>query len=358
MTNKKLLLFIGLIIVIFIIFFILFNINDFQNAINNIVNLGLTQKEGLIVDNFYIDDYKMVLNPLDNNKDQSIPLNFYMINDKEMARYPVQDNVATIIPKDEVIPNGYYIVTLTLNGKSEKRLAKVPDGFVASADKKSLIDNNVKYDSNNYNVEYHDDLNDKNAQKGIYDTKFGSMFVKSNEGTIIEVPYKENQVLPTYYEPGSFVYNASSYVPNYEDSILLTKTLGKDNLKPMGITTDITGGFCNQMKNDPTAMEQKCNKIPANQCSSTTCCVLMGGQKCVAGDKYGPNNRANFTDPYLINKDFYYYLGKCYGNCDKPFSIRNDIIINGEVDLDIEQNPFSSINGNIGGNIGGNISFH
>lgn len=357
MTNKRLSLFIGLIIVIIVIFIILFNINDFQNVIKNMFNLGLTQKEGLTVDNFYIDDYKMDI-PLDNNKNQVIPLDFYKINDRQMARYPLKDNIATIIPVDGVIPTGYYIVTLN----NIDRLAKIPDGFVASADKKSLIDNTVKYDSNNYDVEYHNDLTDKNAQTGIYDTKFGSMFVKSDKGEIIEVPYQKDQVLSTYYEPGSFVYNASSYVPNYEDSILLTKTLGKENLKPMGITTDITGGFCNQMKNDPTAMEQTCDKIPANQCSSTTCCVLIGGQKCVAGDKYGPNNRANFTDPYLVNKDFYYYLGKCYGNCDKPFSIRNDIIINGDVDLDIEQNPISPLNGNIGGNIhgniGGNIRFH
>jgi len=43
--------------------------------------------------------------------------------------------------------------------------------------------------------------------------------------------------------------------------------------------------------------------------------VLLGGQKCVAGNENGPTMKANYSDFLVLNKDFYYYQGKCYGNC-------------------------------------------
>ena len=33
----------------------------------------------------------------------------------------------------------------------------------------------------------------------------------------------------------------------------------------------------------------------------------------------GPTNPANYSDHTLKNKDFYYYQGKCYGNCKNKY---------------------------------------
>jgi hypothetical protein len=64
-------------------------------------------------------------------------------------------------------------------------------------------------------------------------------------------------------------------------------------------------------------LEEKCNAVAPESCASTSCCVLLGGEKCVSGNENGPYMTANYTDYTLTarNKDFYYYQGKCYGNC-------------------------------------------
>jgi hypothetical protein len=43
--------------------------------------------------------------------------------------------------------------------------------------------------------------------------------------------------------------------------------------------------------------------------------VLAGGKKCTAGNEYGPLLKNIYADPTVQNKETYYYMGKCYGNC-------------------------------------------
>ena len=73
--------------------------------------------------------------------------------------------------------------------------------------------------------------------------------------------------------------------------------------------------FCETYEIDKQGVEEKCNKLDINTCASTKCCVLLGGSKCVAGDEKGPVMKANYSDPFIENKEYYYYNGKCYGYC-------------------------------------------
>jgi hypothetical protein len=118
-----------------------------------------------------------------------------------------------------------------------------------------------------------------------------------------------------YYVPGAYKYGSSNYVPNYEDSVYLSRTTRLPQQAPVFNTAGMLGGFCTQFKNNTLAIEEKCGALDLNTCASTSCCTLIGGQKCVAGSENGPSNPANYTDYNLRNKDFYYYQGKCYGNC-------------------------------------------
>jgi hypothetical protein len=118
-----------------------------------------------------------------------------------------------------------------------------------------------------------------------------------------------------YYVPGAYKYGSSNYVPNYEDSVYLSRTTRLPQPAPVFNTAGMLGGFCTQFKNNTLAVEEKCGALDLNTCASTSCCTLIGGQKCVAGNENGPSNPANYTDYSLKNKDFYYYQGKCYGNC-------------------------------------------
>jgi hypothetical protein len=178
-----------------------------------------------------------------------------------------------------------------------------------------FLNNTSGYDPNNYNVEYHDNLTDISAQSGLYNATFQQLDISANDGSSITLPYLAAQALPTYYRPGSFIYGAATYVPNYEDSVYLSKSTGLSTVSNVYPTPDMLGGYCQQLKNDPTALELKCNSVSGNDCASSQCCVLLGGAKCVSGDEKGPFRKENYSDTTLTNKDYYYYQGKCYGNC-------------------------------------------
>lgn len=126
----------------------------------------------------------------------------------------------------------------------------------------------------------------------------------------------------TYNEPGYFRFGPSSYVPNYEDSVYLSRltnvdwrTPVVDFASPVGNSGAKLGGFCSFNKSNPSQIETECGKLDKTSCASTSCCALLGGEKCVAGNESGPMMKSNFSDIYVRNKDHYYYQGKCYGNC-------------------------------------------
>lgn len=160
------------------------------------------------------------------------------------------------------------------------------------------------------------------AEGGVY-------YQYDQTGKLVEVNYKESNFAPVlYYMPGAYKFGSSAFVPTYEDSVYLSRSTRDAQLLPgaeanagLGgapINSDAQlGGFCNANENNKVQMEDKCNAMPLDSCASTSCCVLLGGQKCVAGSEKGPYMTANYTDYTIMpkNKDFYYYQGKCYGNC-------------------------------------------
>jgi len=119
--------------------------------------------------------------------------------------------------------------------------------------------------------------------------------------------------LPVYYEPGTYMYNGTGYEPPYSRLMLTTSAyMQPEEIKNAPYQL---GGFCKEDKYLSAEMNKKCNQLPQNICASTECCVLLGGQECVAGNEYGPTAKVIYSDFLLKNKDYYYYQGKCYGNC-------------------------------------------
>jgi hypothetical protein len=147
------------------------------------------------------------------------------------------------------------------------------------------------------------------------DLNRGKYWMFDSEGKLIEVNTESNKSPILYYVPGAYKFGASNYVPNYEDSVYLSRTTRESQLTPVVNTASQLGGFCTQYAGDTLKIEEKCAAQDLNACASTNCCVLLGGQKCVAGGENGPKNVANYSDYNLMNRDFYYYQGKCYGNC-------------------------------------------
>ena len=173
---------------------------------------------------------------------------------------------------------------------------------------------NTAYNSDNYDITYHTDptthSNDDDSNAGV-----GRMWIRDKSGKLISVPYSNVKNRTLYYETGSYPFGPSSYVPNYEESTLLSKSSNQSNVSSIyGLATQ-QGGFCAATTSSMYDREQKCNEIDSNTCASTECCVLLGGEKCVAGNQGGPSIKANYSDFLITNRDYYYYKGKCYGNC-------------------------------------------
>ena len=125
----------------------------------------------------------------------------------------------------------------------------------------------------------------------------------------------QDNLMPLFREPGSFRDYGKTYVPSHEDSVFYSEITGLPEFAAVKGTPEQLGGFCNQLGNDQEALEQKCNSLSTDVCASTDCCVMLGGSKCVAGNGYGPTTPSNYSDFTIQNRDFYYFKGKCYGNC-------------------------------------------
>jgi len=74
-------------------------------------------------------------------------------------------------------------------------------------------------------------------------------------------------------------------------------------------------GFCNSYTDNIT-LNNQCSTLTAEHCNQTSCCVLLNGAKCVAGNVKGPTflvdeNRKD------IDYSYYSYKNECYGSCGK-----------------------------------------
>ena len=184
------------------------------------------------------------------------------------------------------------------------------------------------FKQNDPNVQYHlsaEDIKAANYDQGG-DLSFGYTWVVDSCGNKVAIPYTTIQGDITYHRPGAYLFGASTYVPTYEDSVYLSSTTSKTYLDPTNSALYRNPslravGACEEYKNNPLMLEQSCQAMNPDTCASTTCCVLLGGSKCVAGNKHGPYRQENYGDAYVRNKDFYYYQGKCYGNCSQPFDV-------------------------------------
>ena len=277
------------------------------------------------------------------------------------------DSANQPIPKDASgnyidIPNGYYKV-------SEGVMAPIPFGYAASIDKTSIYpisqaairegraikettdkgfaggyagsgrlahdicfnqmnyagapteasyNQLIRFNTDNYNVQYHDSVDTIAAANNSYDVSFGTVWVIDRSGNKVAMPYSPVQGNITYYTPGSYRFGASNYVPTYEDSVYLSSTAGgiiNSSTHPSLTYKNKNKGICELYEHLPEALEEKCNSLSADVCASTNCCVYLGGAKCVSGNKQGPYVKANYSDVFVKNKDYYFYKGKCFGNC-------------------------------------------
>jgi hypothetical protein len=178
----------------------------------------------------------------------------------------------------------------------------------------------ARFDKDNIDIQYHPDPAKLPNAK---DNLIGYALIKNSDGQVVPIPYSELSGQTLYDSPGTSRFGPSIYVPNYEESVFLSKLTNEMPFLPIKRTESDSSGFCKNKGNTLTNIEEKCNSLDNETCASTECCVLLGGAKCVAGNETGPSIQSNYTDYTLKNTDYYYYKGKCYGNCSHSYGIKN-----------------------------------
>lgn len=238
------------------------------------------------------------------------------------------------------VPQGYYVIS-TDTSKQQQTISKIPFGYAVDSNGNlfptttatiystsqtpgdsdwsnttvtdSSYSKQTRFSADNTDIQYHPDIPMENTSESLAQT---GTWVIDSSGNKVLMPWSQITDGITYYQPGSYTFGASNYVPNYETSVLLSKTTQMSQASPIVYNTaEMKGGFCQRYKDYPDKIEQICKTLDVNTCGSTSCCVLMGGSKCVAGDKQGPTFQTNYSDVFLRNKETYYHKGKCYGNC-------------------------------------------
>lgn len=286
------------------------------------------------------ENKKLIIDP--KNDKIAYAIAYYKnATDKQLKEGPYEEipvsagqtlSESTLLPESDPvtkISTKYYRIALKeANGNTKYMMKKAPEplpkGYIMDG-KNYLVFNpditeyafstfDSAYDATNLDTVYNKIPEVKPEQ--INNDELGKYYTFDANGKLVREENTDTNFSPVlYYVPGAYKYGSSNYVPNYEDSVYLSRTTRLPQSSPVHNTASMLGGFCTQNKNDKFAIEEKCGALDLNTCASTSCCTLIGGQKCVGGNENGPTNPASYTDLALKNKDFYYYQGKCYGNC-------------------------------------------
>jgi len=101
----------------------------------------------------------------------------------------------------------------------------------------------------------------------------------------------------------------------YPDHLYFLNGIIKEGFNDFDID-DMSGekSFCRQYKSTPHILNEKSKILTKSSCMNTDCTVWTSNELCVAGSLDGPVYRNQDGNP--VNIDFYYYMNKCYGNCD------------------------------------------
>lgn len=219
---------------------------------------------------------------------------------------------------------GYEITTsqqVTLKQQASTRIDPVSSqssNINISEETQNLInkveDAQADYTDNFYDtIQYRDSEEEIRARMTEDDT--GVAYVIDKDGKRVALEKAKTQPDQLYHTVGSYPFGSANYVPKYDDAVYLSKLTGETTAATLEDTAAMKGGFCQQEANFPLKIDEKCSQVDKNQCASMSCCVLLGGSKCVAGNESGPTMSKYYSDSTIVNRDYYYYQGKCYGHC-------------------------------------------
>lgn len=161
-----------------------------------------------------------------------------------------------------VLPEGVYYTDA-----SKQFVSFLPYGQIADASKGYGLKldmnpnvNNLKYEDiqNSYDTEFHDSEEEIRAKNEYIDLSYGEVRVKDQYGNILILPRVDTQGSTTYYQPGEFPFGASTYVPNYEDSVYLSSIGFRSMLG--NVKTKPCDRICQAFNEFKLKMDSECKK--------------------------------------------------------------------------------------------------
>jgi hypothetical protein len=145
----------------------------------------------------------------------------------------------------------------------------------------NYIAGDADYSVNNIAI----DVMNKNPQQKI---KWEDVYVDANKS--------EKRTINVYKKPAKIVFN---------DDACSTKSL---------LNSDVKDDFCTKYIGDNVKKNAKCEELSAENCTIPKCCVLVNGNRCMAGDANGPTYLTD--EGKSVDHTYYYHKSQCYGNCD------------------------------------------
>ena len=104
------------------------------------------------------------------------------------------------------------------------------------------------------------------------------------------------------------IIHATTSKPNY----FLLEGMTNQSRDYNDIIINQSDAFCENYRGKSGVLDEKCNKLTKNNCTTTSCCVWASPGKCMAGGEDGPTFNTNKYGK-TNNLDYYYYQNKCYG---------------------------------------------
>ena len=77
------------------------------------------------------------------------------------------------------------------------------------------------------------------------------------------------------------------------------------------IKDDMANDFCKSFQGSSNKLQAACSQLTHENCNKTSCCVVLNGMKCVAGNKDGPTFQTAPNGKNIMI-DYYYYQNKKY----------------------------------------------
>jgi hypothetical protein len=125
------------------------------------------------------------------------------------------------------------------------------NGLYISREGLSTI-NAASSSSTGYDTKFHDSIEDIKEQSNAYIPVLDKVKVKDPKGKETEISIPKNLGGFTYNRPGTFKYSADSYIPDYEDSVYLSKSIG---VVPKNKTSDYLASNAKELKSAQTSYE-------------------------------------------------------------------------------------------------------